>query len=172
MRYSWCFILILLVSACQAGNTSQPLKPDRDLGGDIDRFLSTTDPIIENQIIDGLRRTRVSHNTVKEILKNLSREPHGTPGLHLDLQWRRNGKTYPYALYVPESAVPGKTYPMMVVLHGMGGSGANTPKVDRGEGSLGLFLNDPTVYEDVKILLGGARRSAVLRTLIGMAAGN
>ncbi len=42
-------------------------------------------------------------------------------------------------------------------------------KVDRGEGSFGLFLNDPTVYEDLKILLGGAKRSTVLRTLIGMA---
>jgi phospholipid/cholesterol/gamma-HCH transport system substrate-binding protein len=44
-------------------------------------------------------------------------------------------------------------------------------KVDRGEGSFGLFLNDPTVYEDVKILLGGAQRSAVLRAVIGMAVG-
>ena len=45
-------------------------------------------------------------------------------------------------------------------------------KVDRGEGTLGLFLNDPTVYEDVKILLGGAQRSAVLRTVIGLAVGD
>jgi phospholipid/cholesterol/gamma-HCH transport system substrate-binding protein len=45
-------------------------------------------------------------------------------------------------------------------------------KVDRGEGSFGLFLNDPTVYEDVKMLLGGAQRSAVLRRLIRMAAGS
>ena len=44
-------------------------------------------------------------------------------------------------------------------------------KVDRGEGSFGMFLNDPTIYEDLKILLGGAQRSAVLRTLIGLAVG-
>ncbi len=42
-------------------------------------------------------------------------------------------------------------------------------KIDRGEGSLGLLLNDPTLYEDLKILVGGAQRSTVVRTLIRMA---
>jgi phospholipid/cholesterol/gamma-HCH transport system substrate-binding protein len=42
-------------------------------------------------------------------------------------------------------------------------------KVDRGEGSLGMLVNDPSLYEDLKVLLGGAHRSAVLRTLIRLA---
>ncbi len=42
-------------------------------------------------------------------------------------------------------------------------------KIDRGEGTLGLILNDPTLYEDVKQLIGGAERSRLLRTLIRMA---
>jgi len=42
-------------------------------------------------------------------------------------------------------------------------------KVDDGEGSLGLLLNDPTLYEDLKILLGGAQRSTVVRSLIRFA---
>lgn len=41
-------------------------------------------------------------------------------------------------------------------------------KIDRGEGTMGLLLNDPTLYEDLKRLLGGAERSAVVRTLIRM----
>ena len=41
-------------------------------------------------------------------------------------------------------------------------------KVDRGEGTFGLLLNDPTLYDDLKRLLGGAERSAVVRTLIRM----
>lgn len=41
-------------------------------------------------------------------------------------------------------------------------------KIDRGEGTMGLLLNDPTVYEDLKLLLGGAQRSRVLRTLISL----
>lgn len=41
-------------------------------------------------------------------------------------------------------------------------------KIDRGDGTLGMFLNDPTLYEDLKILLGGAQRSTVVRSLISL----
>jgi len=43
-------------------------------------------------------------------------------------------------------------------------------KIDRGEGSFGLMLNDPTLYEDLKLLIEGANRSAVVRTMIRMMA--
>jgi phospholipid/cholesterol/gamma-HCH transport system substrate-binding protein len=39
-------------------------------------------------------------------------------------------------------------------------------KIDRGEGTLGLMLNDPTLYEEVKILVGGANRSTLVRNLV------
>ena len=39
-------------------------------------------------------------------------------------------------------------------------------KVERGEGSLGGIINDPTVYEDLKVILGGAKRSKTIQTLI------
>ncbi len=42
-------------------------------------------------------------------------------------------------------------------------------KVDRGEGTLGLLVSDPTLYEDLKLLVGGARRSLVVRSLIRLA---
>jgi phospholipid/cholesterol/gamma-HCH transport system substrate-binding protein len=42
-------------------------------------------------------------------------------------------------------------------------------KVDQGDGTLGLLLNDPTVYEDLKLLLGGAQRSTLMRSMIQMA---
>lgn len=41
-------------------------------------------------------------------------------------------------------------------------------KIDRGEGTLGLLVNDPTLYEDLKRFVGGARRSAVVRALLGL----
>lgn len=41
-------------------------------------------------------------------------------------------------------------------------------KIDRGEGTLGLLLNDPTLYEELKLLVGGANRSTVVRSLIRM----
>lgn len=39
-------------------------------------------------------------------------------------------------------------------------------KVDRGDGSLGLLLNDPTLYEDLKLLVSGARRSLLVRSMV------
>lgn len=42
-------------------------------------------------------------------------------------------------------------------------------KLEQGEGTLGLLLNDPSVFEDMKILLGGAQRSTLLRSMIRMA---
>lgn len=41
-------------------------------------------------------------------------------------------------------------------------------KIDSGEGTLGLLLNDPTLYEELKLLVGGAGRSTVVRTLIDL----
>jgi len=41
-------------------------------------------------------------------------------------------------------------------------------KIDRGDGTLGLLLNDPTLYEELKVLVGGANRSTVVRSLIEM----
>jgi phospholipid/cholesterol/gamma-HCH transport system substrate-binding protein len=43
-------------------------------------------------------------------------------------------------------------------------------KIDAGEGTLGLLLNDPTLYEELKRLVGGAGRSTVVRSLIDMVA--
>ncbi len=43
-------------------------------------------------------------------------------------------------------------------------------KMDAGEGTLGLLLNDPTLYEDMKRLMGSAERSRALRYLIRQAA--
>jgi phospholipid/cholesterol/gamma-HCH transport system substrate-binding protein len=39
-------------------------------------------------------------------------------------------------------------------------------KIDSGEGTLGAFVNDPTLYEDLKLVLGGARDSMLVRGLV------
>lgn len=36
-------------------------------------------------------------------------------------------------------------------------------KIDKGEGTLGALVNDPAVYEDLKSLMGGAKRSTILK---------
>ena len=42
-------------------------------------------------------------------------------------------------------------------------------KVENGEGTLGALVNDKTLHEDLKVLLGGAKRSGTLRFLIRQA---
>ena len=39
-------------------------------------------------------------------------------------------------------------------------------KIDEGDGTMALLVNDPSLYADLKALIGGARRSTVVRTLI------
>ena len=38
--------------------------------------------------------------------------------------------------------------------------------IDAGEGSAGLFIRDPSVYEDLRTVLGGAKRNALLRAYV------
>lgn len=42
-------------------------------------------------------------------------------------------------------------------------------KIEKGEGTLGALINDSTLHEDLKVLLGGAKRSGTLRFLIRQA---
>lgn len=39
-------------------------------------------------------------------------------------------------------------------------------RVNEGEGSLGALINDPTVYEDLKSILGNVKRNRILRELV------
>ncbi|MFQ5458120.1 MAG: MlaD family protein, partial [Myxococcota bacterium] len=39
-------------------------------------------------------------------------------------------------------------------------------KIDEGQGTFGAFLNDPTLYEDMKIITGGAKRSGIVRRVV------
>lgn len=42
-------------------------------------------------------------------------------------------------------------------------------KIEKGDGTLGALINDPSLHEDLRILLGGAKRSQVVRFLIRQA---
>jgi phospholipid/cholesterol/gamma-HCH transport system substrate-binding protein len=47
-----------------------------------------------------------------------------------------------------------------------------TAKINAGEGTLGAVINDPTVYEDLKEILGNIKRNRVLRELVRMSISN
>ena len=42
-------------------------------------------------------------------------------------------------------------------------------KIDKGQGTLGGLINDPTISDDIKDILGGAKRSKILKYLIHQA---
>ena len=42
-------------------------------------------------------------------------------------------------------------------------------KIDSGEGTMGLLVNDPSLYEDMQTLVGGAQRSLLIRSMVRMA---
>ena len=41
-------------------------------------------------------------------------------------------------------------------------------RIERGDGTLGLLLNDPTLYEELKLLVGGANRSTLVRSVVNL----
>ena len=41
-----------------------------------------------------------------------------------------------------------------------------TARIERGEGTLGGLINDPSIYEDLKKLTGEVERNRVLKTYI------
>lgn len=47
-----------------------------------------------------------------------------------------------------------------------------TARVDKGEGSLGAIINDPTAYEDLKTILGNVKRNRLLRELVRLTISN
>lgn len=131
MRPLILIILILGISSCMPMSGVQSpldLPPSQKIVAkeEVDLFLSTTDPAVENAVLSRLRESRVSNELIKSILKEIPPPAVTQTGLQVDLEKNLNGKNYPYALYVPEAAKAGGSYPLMIVLHGMGGSGANT----------------------------------------------
>mgnify|MGYP003952466587 CR=1 FL=1 len=123
-------ILIAFTLLALVGCTS-PIKPKAigtpyNTATDIDLFLSTKDENIENQVLDRLKLHDVDSAQVKQILRTTLLASDQNPvGLQSNLKLKmNNGKSYSYALYIPSSV---KAHmPMIVIMHGMGGSGANT----------------------------------------------
>ena len=102
------------------------MREGMDIKSEVNLFLSTQDPMVESKVLERLKSAQVSHETIKSIIRTRVHKNTGPMGLQKDLNYRQNGKDYPYALYLPESPKPDEKIPLVVVLHGMGSSGANT----------------------------------------------
>ncbi len=128
------FVILLFIAACAGSPTSKqsegsivatPVKT-YDFSGDIEAFLIAPDVEVENHILNRLREKKVSHESVKTALKNRPIGLGGASGLQRGLKLKHGGKIYSYALFAPENLSPQSRLPVIVVLHGMGGSGDGT----------------------------------------------
>ncbi len=119
-------LIALFAVSCSAVQESGKVRETLDIKSEIDLFLSTQDPEVENQVLKRLRSGQVQHETVKSILRSRAKKNVGPTGLQSNLKITHNEKEYPYALYLPEPTGTDEKIPLVVVLHGLGSSGANT----------------------------------------------
>lgn len=124
MRLFWVLTIFLFAFSCAGGTGKSVNLAPYNTKSDVDLFLSTRSHEIEAQVLDRLRVNNVSHDDLKSILREYSKNRMGPTGLFLNLELE-NGR-HPYSLYVPDQLQPDKSYPMIVILHGLGGSGDTT----------------------------------------------
>jgi predicted peptidase len=116
---------LFTVLACTVTNKKTMVGSTYDSTADIDLFLSTGEESVENQVLDRLKSHNVDSAQIKQILRaTLSASSQNSRGLQSNLKIKIKQKRYSYALYVPDLVSP--DMPMIVIMHGMGGSGANT----------------------------------------------
>ena len=120
------FLVFLFAVSCSMVQESGKVQEVTDVKSEVDLFLSTQDPEVENRVLERLKSAQVSNETVKSLLRTRVKKSTGSVGIQKKLQYRHNGKDYPYALFLPESLRQDENIPLIVVLHGLGGSGANT----------------------------------------------
>lgn len=143
MRRMFPFILFFLISACNVGKAQETLAPHPsvesaghrgkvpaalaakpyDVRADIDLFLSTESPEVESRVLKRLAQHNISHAEVKRNLRAPPPAKSGLSEVRSRFEIEYNGKKYPYALFVPASSGPEETFPLIVVLHGLGGNG-------------------------------------------------
>jgi predicted esterase len=119
-------LIALFAVSCSAVLESGKVRETLNIKSEVDLFLSTQDPDVENQVLKRLRSGQVQHEIVKSILRARATKNLAPTGLQSNLKITHNGKDYPYALFLPDSTGTDEKIPLVVVLHGLGGSGANT----------------------------------------------
>ena len=129
MRHITLALLLAALIGCAPGMMEMPTlrSPMPDLKNEIDRFLATDDPRVENEVIAQLKGSGVSNDLIRPLLVEQARPavpgpPRGSRG---GLSVRAGRGEYLYALHVPESEDAHKPLPLIVVLHGAGSSGAS-----------------------------------------------
>lgn len=118
---------VIFQAACGVGPQPVTLPSGAyDPQSDLALFLSATSVKVESEALQRLQSNQLSHETIKNLLRMPSNQKTLPGGLQTDLKIESNNRLHPYSLFVPESGPPEKTYPLIVILHGLGGSGETT----------------------------------------------
>lgn len=119
-------------------------------------FMTTAEPedlfSKGGDLVEGVKRYFDKGGDMESLLKNLNTVAANLAALTTDL---RKGKGLYYELVNGTSGAK--------VSQATGSLAGILRKVEAGEGTLGALINDPTVYEDLKAMLGGAKRSNILK---------
>jgi len=138
------------------GSPEQAVLPD-------EARIDSIDPIDLLEYATKLEETIDAVNTILIDVKEVSGQIRGGKGLLHALLYDPAGGELVNNLAVAS----GSADELMQDLSSTAKSvNAIVKKVERGEGSLGGIINDPTVYEDLKVVLGGAKRSKTIKALI------
>jgi phospholipid/cholesterol/gamma-HCH transport system substrate-binding protein len=125
--------------------------------------IASVNPIDLSEYAAKVEETINVVNTILIDIKEISGEIRGGKGLLHAILYDPAGGELVHNL----SVASGSLDDLMKDLSSAAQSANNiVKKVERGEGSLGGIINDPTVYEDLKVILGGAKRSKTIRGLI------
>ncbi len=128
MQTRWLMIIGLVFLAACSTTTSTPPETTQDgsaIQEKIDRYLSTTNPGVEAEIVADLKGSGVTTTKLRELIRKRPQSKSGKSGTFINQPVLAGGKKYPFALYAPPM-VKGKTYPLVIILHGAGGNGKST----------------------------------------------
>jgi len=123
MRTFLALTFIFLAASCSQVDQKPDTGGIYDIRADVEIFLSSNETAKEKEVIARLIQNQVSHGYLKSLLKKRSDSRKGLSGTRSGIEIKVNGKPYSYALHVPETPHPGKSYPLIVILHGAGGNG-------------------------------------------------
>ncbi len=128
MQTRWLMIIGLVFLAGCSTTTSTPPEMAQDdsvIQEKIDRYLSTTNPGVEAEIVADLKGSGVTTTKLRGLIRKRPVPKTGKAGTFFNQPVMSGGKKYPFSLYAPP-IVKGKTYPLVVILHGAGGNGKST----------------------------------------------
>ena len=191
--YSLGIILVLAVS-CVLSPPQVTRDSTYDPEADIKLFLSTDKQEIESEVLARLKQNNISNDQIKILLRERPRRGSGVSGALSDQKIEVNGKLFSFAIHAPVTLKQGETRPLIVILHGAGGSGATIlPKWKERLGDdfiivcpsypmgawwsanaeglvLKLIREIQSVYpvDDNRVLLAGLSNGAIGAYMIGM----